>query len=89
MKSLQLIFHTLELQLGIPVPRELPIDGKYIPFGAMLYYQDNSLLELIHTLTRMVRPYELTDLLQTPKTAERVFGCLAISNDDKVGCSMF
>ena len=76
MKSFQLIFHTLELQLGISVPRELPIDGKYIPFGAMLYYQDNSLLELIHTLTRMVRPYELTDLLQTPKTAERVFGFL-------------
>lgn len=42
----------------------------------MLYYQDDTLLVLIHTLTLLIRPYELSDLLQAPKMAEGVFGFL-------------
>lgn len=42
----------------------------------MVYYQDGTLLDMISVMINMIHYYELSDLLEMPKVAERVFGFL-------------
>ena len=42
----------------------------------MVYYQDGTLLDMSSVMINMIHYYELSDLLEMPKVAERVFGFL-------------
>ena len=42
----------------------------------MVYYQDGTLLDMISMMINMIHYYELSDLLEMPKVAEKVFGFL-------------
>lgn len=42
----------------------------------MVYYQDGTLLDMISMMINMIHYYELNDLLEMPKVAEKVFGFL-------------
>ena len=63
MKGLTIILSSLSLIL----------EGNYVPFGAMIYYSDSCILQLLSSLSIVLSKLEFSDLITFPKLNHAVF----------------
>ena len=52
------------------------LEGNFVPFGAMLFYDDTSVLQLLTTLAATMAHLEFSDLAMLPKLLHAVFDFL-------------
>lgn len=52
------------------------IDGCYIPFGAMIFYQDNTLSNLLIVLSQLISFIPIQDLYLLPKLSSSIYSFL-------------
>ena len=66
LKSLRILHSCLSLIL----------EGNYVSFGAMLFYNDTCVLQLLSTFSATMARLEFSDLATLPKLMHAVFGFL-------------
>lgn len=54
----------------------LILEGNYVSFGAMLFYSDSCILQLLSSLSLVIGKLEFSDLMTIPKLIHSVFSFL-------------